>query len=166
MTEIDETLPEVVQNFLRSGRRLENITLHDDGRWTHEGALFENPKIIALFSRSVSRTPGGTWVLEIGRFTYPIVVEDTGFFIRALDLETLVAKLSDDTEETIDPASLTYQSGGRLYASVKTGAFRARFLHAPYHRLMELLEEQDDAIALTLGGHTVRLATLDDEPLT
>ncbi len=166
MTEIDETLPEIVQNFLRSGRRLENITLHADGRWTHEGALFENPKIISLFSRSVSRTQGGTWVLEVGQFTYPIVVEDTGFFVRALDIETLQVKLSDDTHDTIDPQTITYKPGGRLYVEIKAGAFRARFLHAPYHRLMEHIEERDGAIALTLGAHIVPLANLEDDPLT
>mgnify|MGYP000542467247 CR=1 FL=1 len=65
-TEIDETLPELVQNFLKKGGKLESIRLHADGRWTHEGCDFENDRIVKLFSRSVGRTPGGTWVLEIG----------------------------------------------------------------------------------------------------
>ena len=76
---IDETLPEVVKNFLRKGYTLENITLHETGQWTHEGLDFENPKVIDLFYRSVSRTEGGTWVLDIPPFTYPIEVEDAGF---------------------------------------------------------------------------------------
>ena len=70
--EVDRTLPEVVQKFLVGGGKLESIRLHADGKWTHEGCDFENDRIVKLFSRSVNRTEGGTWVLEIGRAT-PIV---------------------------------------------------------------------------------------------
>jgi len=151
---IDETLPEVVKNFLRSGARLQTIRLDDRGNWTHEGLDFENPRIIDLFSRSVNRTPGGTWVLEVGRFTYPIQVDDTGFFVERLewtdDLPTLV--LSDHGREPLDPTTLQYAPQGRLYCRIRGGEFRARFKKAAYYDLAERIEEAPHGWYVTLGG--------------
>lgn len=156
---IDPTLPEVVQNFLRSGARLESIHLDARGTWTHEGMLFENPRVIALFNRSVNRTPGGTWVLEIPPFTYPITVEDTGFFVENIDLTTSppTLTLSDETTEPLDIQSLQYQPEDRLYCTIKNGQFQARFKRHPYHTLLDLAVETPGGIALTIDAHTIQL---------
>lgn len=155
-TDIDETLPEVVQNFLRSGAKLEKIRLDAAGKWTHEGLDFENPRIIDLFNRSVSRTEGGTWVLEVGRFTYPIEVEDTGFFVERLEwdgnLPTLV--LSSDEREELDPTTLEYRPEGRLYCRVRGGAFRARFKKPAYYELAEHIEDAGAGWVVKLGDGT------------
>lgn len=151
--EIDETLPDVVKSFLRKGGQLEQIRLTERGEWKHEGLDFENPKIIQLFSRSVSQTPGGTWVLEIGRFTYPIVVDRTGYFVesfRAGPPATL--DLSDGTSEALDPSTLVYEAGGKLFCRVKDNRFDARFKRHAYYSLVEHVSEQDDAYVLKLPG--------------
>jgi uncharacterized protein len=162
---IDPTLPEVVQNFLRSGARLEEIRLDACGRWTHEGLDFENQRVIALFSRSIARTPGGTWVLEIGGFTYPIVVDDTPHFVHTVrwndDPPTI--SLADGTSEILDLESLTYRSGGRLYCTVKNGAFRARFLRHAYHSVVDVLEERDREVFVVVAGQEIALTHLDSE---
>lgn len=162
---IDETLPDIVKNFLKSGGKLEDITLHDDGKWTHEGLDFENPKIQKLFSRSVSRTEGGTWVLEVGRFTYPINVEDTGFFIKYIDTDASppVVTVSDGSEQDLDVATMNYAEGGRLYCTIKDGEFRARFKRQPYYKLAEHFEERDGQIFVKLDGHAVALTTMAAE---
>ena len=162
--EIDETLPEVVKDFLRSGAELEEIRLDERGRWTHEGLDFENPRIIALFSRSVGRTEGGTWVLEVGRFTYPITVEDTGFFVERIDLsqDPPQLKLSDKTTETLDAETLDYRGDGKLYCTVKDGEFRARFKWDAYNAVGEHLEERDGEIYLTWEGGETSLGRLDE----
>jgi hypothetical protein len=164
-TEIDETLPELVQNFLKKGGKLESIRLHADGRWTHEGCDFENDRIVKLFSRSVGRTPGGTWVLEIGRFTYPIEVDDTGYFVDKIDLGEEPPRLgiSDTSEEVLDPSTLSYDTGGRLYCTIKRGSFRARFKRHPYYKLADLMREQDGKIVLELGDAIIPLAAMDEE---
>jgi len=157
--EIDETLPEVVKGFLKRGYQLEDIFLDARGRWHHQGDAFENEKIIALFSRSVGRTEGGTWVLEIAPYTYPIRVEDTGFFVEHIDLDTTPAQihLSDETREALDLSTLTYAPEGRLYCMVKNGRFRARFKKSAYYAVADYFVERGDAIWAEVGGVAVRL---------
>lgn len=162
--DIDPTLPDVVQDFLRSGAELQEIRLDERGQWTHEGLQFENPRILELFSRSVNRTEGGTWVLEVGRFTYPITVEDTGFFVEHVDWSQSPPRLqiSDGTEETLDFDSLEYRPGGRLYCRIKEGQFRARFKHTAYHSVAEHLHDDDGAIVLDVGDQKTVLAHTDE----
>ena len=159
---IDPTLPEVVRQFLASGKKLEEIRLHDTGRWTHEGCDFENPRVIKLFSKSVQRTPGGTWVLSIGRFTYPITVDDCGFFVERIDHTpdgTILLTLSDDTQEVLDPHTLRYEDDGKLTCLIKAGHFRARFKKDAYYKLLEDLQSDDSGhtFTLTIAGQTVTL---------
>ena len=161
---LDETLPEVVKNFLRSGADLEEIRLDARGKWTHEGLDFENPRIIDLFSRSVDRTEGGTWVLEVGRFTYPITVEDCGFFVERInfDHDPPLLRLSDQTTEELDPETLEYAGDGRLYCTVKDGAFRARFKWDAYHALGERFVEEDGEIFLVWDDQRVLIGDIGD----
>ncbi len=166
--DIDSTLPQVVQDFLRSGATLQEIRLNARGNWTHEGLIFENKRIIDLFSRSVGRTEGGTWVLEIGRFTYPIVVEDTGFFVERVDWsdDPPPLLLSDRSEEMLDLDTLTYQSGGRLYCRVKQGDFRARFKRSAYHSIIDHLQERDGEIVIAIGDREKTLISTDEREST
>lgn len=165
--EIDPTLPEVVRNFLKSGRKLEEIKLDARGKWTHEGLDFENPRIIKLFSRSVARTEGGTWVLDIPPFTYPIAIEDTAYFIEHVtwqDDARVGLVLSDETSEVLDPSGLEYDTGGRLYCQIKGGEFRARFKRQAYYNLVERAEASPSGDVMLVIGHTqVTLTTLESE---
>lgn len=144
MDEIDETLPEVVKSFLRKGAKLEEIRLLASGDWTHEGLAFENPRIIDLFNRSIGRTAGGTWVLEIGQFTYPIEVDDAAYFVEriAFDTHAVMLALSDGSHEQLDPTTLRYAPEGRLYCDIKSGAANARFKRGAYYAVAEYIEEQ------------------------
>lgn len=163
MVEIDETLPETVKKFLRQGYQLEEIRLDATGKWTHEGLDFENPKITGLFSRSVGRTEGGTWVLEIGRFTYPITVDDTGFFVERIDLDQTPPQLhlSDETTDELDPATIEYKPEGRLYCDVKGGEFRARFKKPAYYALADYFVEEDGTIYVGFGDERYELTDMD-----
>jgi len=162
--DIDPTLPEVVKDFLRSGAELEEIRLDERGEWTHEGLDFENPRIIDLFSRSVDRTEGGTWVLEVGRFTYPITVENTGFFVERVDFDRNPPRieLSDGTAERLDPDTLDYQGNGKLYCRIKGEEFRARFKWQAYHQISEHLEHEGDEVYLTWNGGRASLGAVGE----
>ncbi len=149
---IDESLPEVVQNFLRSGHKLERIVLHENGVWRHEGLDFENPRIIDLFSRSVGRTTGGTWILEVGTFTYPIEVERTGFFVTRVDFKTGLITLSDHTTEPLDASTLHYEPDGKLFCWVKSGAFEARFLKDAYYMFAQHIEGDENDLHVEWQG--------------
>jgi hypothetical protein len=161
---IDPTLPEPVRRFLQTGARLESIVLDAEGRWLHEGEVIENPRLRALFHRSIGRTSGGTWVLSIGPFTYPIQVEDTPYHVRSLRVEDegeggprVMLRLSDDTEEALDPATLrlSQEEGRGLSCKVKGGAWEARLCRPAYLALAPRLVEgggEDGGYALELGG--------------
>ena len=156
LDEIDSTLPETVQRFLRAGARLESIRLDRRGRWWHQGERVTHPRILALFSRSVDRTEGGTWVLRVPPFTYPIEVEATPLFVTRLSVDadsaTLDASLSDGTREAIEPSALRYVEGGGIHAVVGDGRFEARFSMEVYVDFaMSYLEEGPD------GAYRVRL---------
>lgn len=161
--DIDPTLPEVVRSFLASGATLESIRLDARGVWWHRGARFENRRIIALFSRSVNRTQGGTWVLEIGRFTYPIEVDDTPFFVESLVFcgvdadEEIELHLVGGDVELLDPETLRHDGELGITCAVRGGRFRARLRHGPYHALTQRLEQDEGGYALRLAGRLVRL---------
>lgn len=160
--EIDETLPDIVKHFLRKGYQLEDIHLDENGRWFHRGEAFENERLIALFSRSVGRTEGGTWILEVGPFTYPIRVDDTGFFVERLvfdrgESSAPLMYLSDQTTERLDVATLSYKPEGRLFCTIRNGAFRARFLKPAYYALADYFVEADDGIWVRIGAEGQRL---------
>ncbi len=165
--EIDPSLPEIVRQFLLSGKKLEEIKLDARGKWTHEGLDFENPRIVKLFSRSIARTEGGTWVLNIPPFTYPIEIEDTAFFVEHVSWQDdggVGLVLSDETSELLDAQSLEYAEGGRLYCTVKGGEFRARFKRQAYYNLVERAEVNDEGeILLQVGTHSIALTHVDGE---
>lgn len=162
-TEIDPTLPEMVQRFLRSGAQLEHIRLDARGQWWHRGGRFENHRVIELFSRSVDRTEGGTWVVVVGRFTYPVEVEDTPFFVRSVRVEgagageRIFLELVGGEVDELDPDSLRYDEGLGLSCDVREGRFRARLLSEPYYTLTERLEEDAGGFGLRVAGRLVRL---------
>lgn len=159
MGELDPTLPPMVRQFLEGGGVLEDIRLDAEGRWWHEGGLFNNEKIMRLFWRSVDRTEGGTWVLRVGRFTYPITVEDAPFFVHRVRFEghggdeRAWLSLSDESTEALDPATLRYQEGRGLYCRVKDHRFEAHLDRAAWHGLQErLVEREGGAWGLLIAG--------------
>ena len=164
----DPSIPDPVRKALEEGSDLEEIRLDDRGQWWHRDDRIDHPRIRELFSRSVDRTEGGTWVLRIWRFTYPIKVDDTGFFVTGLeprreaDAEGQVIDLllSDGSVERLDPTTLAYTPPDRLVARVKAGRFEARFLRAAYHRLLDgWLEAEGEGFSVVLGGKRYRLGS-------
>src|SRR5450432_2039943 len=103
----DPTLPAPVRHFLTAGGQLERIVLDDQGQWSHQGEPFLNPALSSLFSRSLQRTPGGTWVLSIPPFCYPVTLADTPYYVRSARLEGDAVELclGDDTAERLDPST-------------------------------------------------------------
>jgi hypothetical protein len=162
----DPTLPAPVRQALSQGLRLERIVLDAEGQWWHEGEPIAHPRIIELFSRSIERTPGGTFVLHIGPFVYPIEVKDTPYRVRrvimgeAASLPILV-ELSDDSEEPLDLHSLRYERGRGFTCEVKKdrgGPFRARFSRPAYYALAEHIEEEGGCYVLALGEQRILIA--------
>lgn len=161
----DTSLPEPVRRFLQSGATLESIYLDAEGRWFHQGEPFVNEALALLFTRSLVRTAGGTWMLSIPPFSYPVQVLDTPRFVRSVRLEPAAPGsdkqqvwllLSDDTEEALQPQTLRYVEDRGLYCQLHSGLC-ARLLRPAYFSLAEHLEpvgstESPSSYELTLGS--------------
>src|SRR5262249_54219889 len=141
--------------------RIERITLDAEGRWWHEGDPIDNPRIVELFTRSIERTPGGTFVLHVGPFVYPIEVKDTPYLVRRVALLPAEGAariaLSDGSEEPSDLASLRYVPGRGFSCRVKGGTFEARFSRPAYYALADCVQEDAAGELLVLGKTQIRL---------
>lgn len=152
----DPSLPAPVRRALEGGATLERIELDAEGEWRHAGELFQNPNLIGLFHRSIGRTAGGTYVLSIPPFTYPILVADTPRFVRHVRIERgpgtggVTLLLSDGSEEVLDPSTLAYVQDRGLYCRVGAERWLARFLRPAYYAIAELLNEGGDGYYLEL----------------
>ncbi|HYB92302.1 MAG TPA: DUF1285 domain-containing protein [Candidatus Binataceae bacterium] len=133
-----------------------NISFRRDGNWYRDGERIENPRIAELFSRSIHRNPDGSYYLQVGDERAPIAVEDTPYVVTTLEDDELggfMLVLNDGTRETLDPVTLEIAADNVLYARVKGGQSRARFLRNAYYHLSDRLELGDDgAVVLTIRG--------------
>lgn len=122
------------------------ISFRRDGNWYTDDERIDNPRIAALFSQSIQQNPDGSYFLKVGDERASITVEDTPFVVRTLEDDELggfIAVLNDDTREELDPATLEVGAGNVLYARVKDGTYRARFLRNAYYHLSDRLEADD-----------------------
>jgi len=142
------------------------LVLHHDGHWSHEGQAFTNPKLRALFDRSVRYLPEeGKYVVQVQRFRGEVEVEEAGFFVRLFDAETGAIRLSDGSEERLDVASLASSPrDGALLCRVKRdltpGGLLARFHHAAQAELLNAVDADAPEPAVRIGGERVALPPL------
>ncbi len=106
-------------------------------------------RTLALFFRSLRRDPAGRYYIEVGSEQATVIVEDTPYVVRRVEelrsskgvIEGFTVFLNDSTSESLDMGSLEVGLDEVLYCSVKGGAFKARFLRAPYYHLAGHIEE-------------------------
>jgi hypothetical protein len=146
----DPDVPEGIRRALDAGAQLERIHLDARGRWTHEGERFENRRLSALFHRSVARTPAGLWLLTIAPYSYPITVEDAGWFItRIIEGPELQAELAGGEVATIDADAFSTDGQDHVYATLWDGR-RARLIDAAWRWVEAGLVEQGGRWAVAL----------------
>ena len=139
----------------------ESLTLTKNGQWLSDGKPVTHAGQVALFFRILRRDEDG-YFLEIGREHKRVEVEDTPqFVVRILDDLDQNPRLefSDGAIEALEPARLLYSgSDQRLTVTRSTDGITARFLHAPYHEILQRSVEQGDRYALRLGTRLHPLA--------
>lgn len=167
----DPEIPEAVRGFLSGGAQLDALRLTALGRWTYNGRPVEHPRVIALFSRSLSRTTSGTWVLRIPPYTYPVLVDGAGQFIDKVRVGAApegAAGSSDPSGKTshngsVDPSGdlprrRSSASGAALVDGVSKASW-GRTLGGVWVRLdFATLETDGDAyLGVRVGGAAARL---------
>ncbi len=143
------------------GRSREStITLDAEGRFHHDGAVVEHPRLAEAMHRWIARHPlDGRLILNNGYDWTYFVVQDAPYVVRAVveDAEGFpVLVLSDGTREPLG-ARVRLGAGDALYAEVKAhargGPFEARFSRHAQSQLGPYLTSDAD------GAETIALRT-------
>jgi uncharacterized protein len=124
---------------VESGR----ISFRRDGNWYSDDERIDNPRIALLFSKSIKCNPDGSYYLQVAEERAPITVEDTPYVVKSIEGEAhrgFILILNDEEREPLDPAALEVGAENVLYARVKGGAHRARFLRSAYYHLSDCIE--------------------------
>lgn len=142
------------------------LVLHRDGSWSHDGVPVLNRRLRRVFDRSVRFLPEERKVVvQIGRFRGEIEVEEAPFFVREADVASGRLRLSDGSEELLDPSSLRRSPlDGAFLCWVKRDlapeGLLARFTHAAQAELLAAVEEAPTGPALRWAGELVPLPEL------
>lgn len=148
--------PEFFRFPAPEGRSREStIVLDAEGTFFHDGAKVAHPKLAAAFHKWISRHPDdGRYILTNGYDWTYFTVEDVPYFVRSVrDVDgSAVLTLNDDSEETLDPASLRVGPRDDLYLvvkrSVRGGPFDAKFTRAAQIQLAPFLREEGGQVAI------------------
>jgi hypothetical protein len=114
------------------------ISFRKDGNWYSDEERIDNHRIALLFSQSIKQNPDGSYLLQVAEERAPITVEDTPYVVKAIDADGkggFILILNDDTSEALEPSTLEVGADNVLYARVKGGKCRARFLRPAYYHL-------------------------------
>ncbi len=127
--------PEFFRFPAPEGRSREStIVLRADGVFLHDGDVVRHPKLAEAMHRWISRHPDdGRYILTNGYDWTYFTVEDAPYTVVAVKDEagSPVLRLSDGSEEPLDPEGVLVGPDDSLYARVKAssphGPFEARF---------------------------------------
>ena len=132
------------------------ISFRKDGNWYSDDERIDNPRIALLFSKSIKRNPDGSFFLQVAEERASITVEDTPYVVKSIEDDGkggFILILNDDTREALAPESLEVGAENVLYARVKGGEYRARFLRPAYYHLSANFEADDaGGFFLKIGG--------------
>jgi len=151
--------PEFFRFPAPEGRSREStIRLDGEGRFFHDDALVEHPKLRDALHTWIARHPDDKrYILTNGYDWTYFIVEEVPYFVRSIRAEDgdAILVLSDATEESLDPSTVRANERGELYlkvkATAKDGPFDAKMTRFAQGQLGPFLEEA--------GGTEVSLVT-------
>jgi uncharacterized protein len=155
--------PEFFRFPAPEGRSREStIRLDGEGRFHHDDAPVEHPKLAEAMHRWIARHPDdGRYILTNGYDWTYFTVDDVPFFVRSIRAAEgdAVLVLSDGSEEPLEPATVRQNDRGELYVRVKRdakgGPFAAKLTRFAQTQLGPFLEEEDGSVVLaTTRGRT------------
>src|SRR5262249_1530887 len=116
------------------------ISFRKDGNWYSDEERIDNPRIALLFSKSIHRNPDGSYFLKVAEERASIAIEDTPYVVKSVEDDGhggFALLLNDEEREPLDPEALEIGADNVLYARVKQGEYRARFLRSAYYHLSD-----------------------------
>jgi hypothetical protein len=157
--------PEFFRFPAPEGRSREStLRIDGEGRFFHDDAIVEHPKLASALHTWISRHPDdGRFILTNGYDWTYFTVDDVPFFVRAVRVEEddAVLLLSDGTEESLDPSTLRVGPRGDLYLVVKReakgGPFDAKMTRFAQTQLGPFLSEDNGEVVLKTKRGTARL---------
>ena len=145
--------------------RESTIVLDGEGRFWHAGELVLHVGMQDAFASWIRLHPDdGRPILCNGYDWSYFSVRDVPFFVRGLSpgAEGLGLRLSDRSEELLEPSSLRVGARDALYCRVKGGQFEARFMPAAQTALLPFVcESPSGQPELELGGRRYRLMGME-----
>lgn len=134
------------------------IYIDKDGKWFHKGIEMIHKGIVNEFYRNLTTDPFGKYIITLGKEKCFVEVEDTPFIITRVEFDKaeksmeaqIILYLIDDTQENLDPDTLTVGDENILYCLIKKSTFKARFSRAAYYQLASRIKEEGDKYYLPL----------------
>lgn len=158
--------PEFFRFPAPEGRSREStLRIDSEGRFFHDDALVEHPKLADALHTWIARHPDDRrFILTNGYDWTYFSVDDVPFFVRSIRKEggdgdatasDAILVLSDGTEEPLEPSTLRVGERGDLYLTVKReakdaergGPFEAKMTRFAQTQLAPFLTEE--------GGHAL-----------
>jgi len=120
--------------------KIPDFRIDADGDWYDEGVQITHPGVLANLRGNLRRDADGYFIQT--RVRIPVRVDDAPFAVLRVERrdDGLQVSLNDGTEERLDPATLRLGPGEIPYATVKQGAFEARFNRAAAWQLLQLAD--------------------------
>lgn len=139
------------------------ISFGRDGWWYANDERIQNRRINLLFSQYLRRTPTGEYEIAIGWDKVTVVIDDAPYVVTQVTgdpVQGFTLRLNDESEEALDPTTLSISSENVLYCRVKGGDHTARFLRPAYYQLTAHIQEatESEGFSLQLGGRTYPIA--------
>lgn len=140
-------------------RENSHIRLDREGRFWHEEALVEHPRVAAAFHRGLGRAPDGRPTIRLGRTWCYIEAEGPLYQARqaacwedGAALTRCVIRLDDESEEEVPlaPGLLKWDGDDTLLVRVKGGTEWARCSSEAQRSLGRYLD--DEGRLLTVNG--------------
>lgn len=134
------------------------IYIDKTGKWFHKGIEMIHKGIVNEFYRSLTTDSSGEYLIIMGEEKCFVDVEDTPFIVTRVEFgesekqmeERITLYLIDDTQESLDPDTLTVGDDNVLYCKIKNKTFKARFSRAAYYQLASCIKEEGDKYYLPL----------------
>ena len=127
------------------------IYVSKEGKWYHEGAEIIHRPIFLWLIQSLEKTEDGLFIVHLNNQKCYLEVEDTPLVVQQVDLiqegpenqARLRLSLNDESQEILDPDTLSISPESVMYCAVKNNQFPSRFLRPAYYQIAENISEDE-----------------------